>query len=92
MKSGLDNNLDNGDLDKIEALIIDIPSPPSAAFNNKNFKAFFTLFGLVEKKEEMATALINRLFNYSLFTIGKVSPNDTYNIIDSDRFAYIVTD
>lgn len=67
MKSSSDNNLDNGDLDKMEALIIDVPLPPSAVFNNKNFKVFFTLFGLVEKKEEMVPPLsIDHLVTLSL--------------------------
>ncbi len=43
----------------------------------------------MEKAEEMAITLANRLFNHSLFTIGKVLPNAICNTIDSDLFAYI---
>lgn len=43
MKSNLDNNLDNEELNKMEALIIDVFSPLSASLNNENSKVFFTL-------------------------------------------------
>ena len=92
MESGSDNDLDDGDLDEMEALIIDVPSPPSATLIDENSEAFFTSLGLVEKAEEMATTLADRSFSHSLFTIGKVSPNATCNTIDSDPFAYIATD
>lgn len=91
IESGLDNDLDDGDLDEMEALIIDVPSPPSTALNNENSEVFFNLLGLVEKAEKMATAFANKSFSHSLFTIGKVSPNTTCNTIDSDLFAYITT-
>lgn len=91
MESGLDNDLDNKDLDEIEVLIIDILSPPSTILNNENSEAFFTLLSLVKKAEKMAAALANRLFSHFLFTIDKVFPNATCNIIDSGLFAYIIT-
>lgn len=90
MKSGLDINSNNGDLDDMKALIIDVPLPPSAIRNNENSKAFFISLSLVKKVEEMATTFANRLFCHFLFTIGKISFNVIYNTIDLDIFAYIV--
>lgn len=93
MELDSDNDLDNGNLDEIEALIIDVPSLPSVALNNENSEAFFTLLGFVKKAEEMATTFTNKLFSHSFFTISKISPNATYNnTIDSDCFTYIATD
>ena len=75
----------------MEALIINVLSSSSTNFNNENSKAYFILLGLVKKVEEMATALTNGSFNHSLFTIGKVSPNSTCNIINLNFFIYITT-
>ena len=82
----------------MEALLIDVPSPPSTVLNNENSEAFFTSLGLVEKAEEMATNLADRSFSHSLTTIGNVSPNHINSanaaceIIDTNPFAYIATD
>lgn len=97
MKSDLDNNLEDGDLDKIEILIIDVLLLLLAIFNNKNFKTFFTSLGFIEKAEEIAINLANKSFNYFFFIIGNVLPNymnSTYTIcnpIDINPFAYIPT-
>lgn len=97
MKFNLDNNLDNENLNEIEALIIDVLSSLSVALNNKNSKAFFTSLGFVEKVEKMANNLAKRLFSYSLLTISNVSPHHTnsshaiYNKIDINLFTYIAS-
>lgn len=82
MESDSDNDLDDENLVEMKILIIDLPSPPSTALNDENFKVFFISLGLVEKAEKMATILANKSFIYSLFTIGKISPNVTCNTID----------
>lgn len=79
----------------MKARLIDILSPLFIVFNNKNSKAFFILLGLVEKVEEMAINLANRLFSHFFITFGNVSPtyinsaNATCKIIDKNLFAYI---
>lgn len=47
MKSNLDNDLENEDLNKIKALIINILSPASTILNNKNSETFFILLDFV---------------------------------------------
>ena len=81
----------------MEALIIDIPSPPFTVLNNETFEVFFTLLGLVEKAEKMATNLANRSFSHFFITIGNISPNyinsanAACDTIDINLFAYIAT-
>ena len=89
VKLSSDNVLENGDLDKIEALIISILSLTSAVFHNENSKALLTLLGLMEKVKEITTALANRSFSHFLFTVSKIFHNATCNTIDSDPFTYI---
>ena len=90
-----DNNLDDKGLDEMKALLIDVPSLPSTILNGENFEAFFTLLGLVEKAEEIATNLANRSFSHSLIIIGNVLPNHissanaACDTINTDPFAYI---
>lgn len=66
-------------------------------FKNKNFKAFFTLLSFVEKIEKIATNLTDRLFSHFFITIGNIlsnyinPTNAVYNIINTNFFAYIVT-
>ena len=85
-------------MDKIEALLIDVPSPPSKVLNNENSEAFFTFLGFVEKAEEIATNLTNRSLSHFFITIGNVSSyyinsaNAICKIIDTNSFPYIATD
>ena len=72
MKFNPDNNIDDKDLNEMEALIIDILLSPCTLLNNETSKTFFTLLGLVEKAEKMATNLADRLFSHCLITIGNV--------------------
>lgn len=97
MEFSPDNNLDDEGLDEMEALIIDVPSPPSTVLNDENSEAFFTSLGLVQKAEEMATNLADRSFSHSLITIGNVLTNNispanaSCNMPDTNPFAYIAT-
>lgn len=90
-----DNNFDDKNLDEMEALLIDVPAPPSIVLNNKNSKVFFILLGFVEKAEKMAIKLANRLFSHFYITIENVSPNGINSAnaacgtIDTNLFAYI---
>lgn len=45
------SDLDNEDLDKIKILIIDILLLLFSILNDKKFKVFFNLFGLIKKAE-----------------------------------------
>lgn len=93
----LNNNLDDKGLDEIKALLINVLSPPSIVFNNKNSETFFTLLGFIETAGKRATNFANRLFSHFFTTICNVLPNyinsanTACKIINSNPFAYIVT-
>ncbi len=97
MEFSPDKDLNDEGLDKLEALVIDVLSPPSTVLNNENSKAFFISLGLIEKAEEMAINLANRSFSHSLITIGNILPNHislanaAYDMSDTNPFTYIAT-
>lgn len=97
MKLNLDNNLDNKDLNKIKALIINILLLFLVAFNNNNSKIFFTLLDFIKKVEKMATNLTNKLFSNFLFTISNILSNyinfiyAAYNILNILLFILLLT-
>ena len=79
----------------MQALLINVLSPPSKVLNDGNFEAFFTSLSLMKKAKEIATNLANKLFSHSLISIGNIlcnhinSANATYNTIDIKSFTYI---
>lgn len=79
----------------MEALLIDVLSPPFTIFNNEKFKAFFILLGLVEKAKQMAINLADRSFSHYLIIIGNIlsnyinSANATCDTINKDPFTFI---
>lgn len=95
MNFNCNDNVDDKSLNKIEALIIDIPLLLLTIFYNKNSKAFFTLLGFVEKAKEIVTNLANRLFYHCVITIENIllnhinSANVNCDIFNNNLFAYI---
>lgn len=75
MELNLNNDLDNKYLDEIKVLLIDVLLLLFIVFNNKNFKAFFILSGIIEKAKEIAINFADRLFSYFFITFGNILPN-----------------
>lgn len=91
----LNNNLDNNNLNKMEALVIDVLFYPLAAINSEDFNTFFTLFEPIKHTKVMATQFTHQSFSHSfinkekhLFNDIKLS-NAIYTSINLDLFAYI---
>lgn len=97
-ESSQDYNLNDENLEEIEALVVDVSSSLSILFDDENSETFFASLGLEEKAQKMATTLADKSFSHSLSTIGNILPNlmnfvnATCKTIDSDLFPYIVTD